>query len=141
MEGLDNTVLNDRFMPSGYCLLWQPELVWMHALADLVIAISYISIPVIIFFILHKRKNMIPFSWVIVMFASFIFLCGLTHLMELIGIWHAYYYLEGMIKILTAAVSMATAVLLIPLIPVLLKKLALQEQKNIKIKKDEINKL
>lgn len=109
-------------MPHGYCFLWRPELVWIHALADLTIAIAYISIPLIIFFILYKRKKSIPFSWILVMFAAFIFLCGITHIIELIGIWHAYYYLEGIIKIITAAVSIATAILLFPLIPVLLDK-------------------
>lgn len=140
MSGIMDTVFNDRFMPHGYCYLWRPELVWMHALADLVIAIAYISIPLIIFFVLHKRKHMIPFSWIIVMFASFIFLCGVTHLMALIGIWHSYYYLEAIIKILTAAVSMATAILLFPLLPVVLKRLD-NQQPSSPTQKDEVNPL
>ncbi|HMK79956.1 MAG TPA: ATPase, partial [Xanthobacteraceae bacterium] len=31
--------------PHGICLLWRPELVWLHVVSDSIIAISYFSIP------------------------------------------------------------------------------------------------
>lgn len=109
-----------RYMPHGYCLLWQPELVWMHVLSDIVIALAYFSIPLTIVVLLYKRKQTLPLRWVYVMFAAFILLCGATHLLRLITLWHPIYYFEGMVKVLTGAVSMATALLLIPLLPQLL---------------------
>jgi hypothetical protein len=33
------------FVPRGYCLLWRPDLVAMHALSDGVIAASYFPFP------------------------------------------------------------------------------------------------
>jgi hypothetical protein len=33
------------FVPHGYCLLWRPDLVAMHAISDGAIALSYFSIP------------------------------------------------------------------------------------------------
>jgi zinc transporter ZupT len=120
-ETLD-LVLSDSFMPHGYCFLWRPELVWMHAITDAIIALAYITIPITIVTIVKKRQSRIPFLWVFWMFATFIFLCGLTHIVELIGIWKSFYYLEGVLKIITAAISLATAIMMFPLIPVLIER-------------------
>ena len=117
------SLFNSDFMPHGYCFLWQPGLVWLHAISDLVIALAYMSIPITIGYVVYKRKKYVPFQWLFVLFALFIFLCGLTHLLELIGIWKAFYYFEGVIKLFTAAVSIATAILIFPLIPTFLEKL------------------
>lgn len=122
-NGFLGTVLSKDFLPHGYCFMWQPELVWMHVLSDLVIMLSYFSIPLIIGVILLKERQKLPYHWVFLMFAMFIFFCGLTHLFELIGIWTPYYYLEGIIKVITAAISLATAILMLPLAPVVLRRL------------------
>src|SRR5437773_1405706 len=50
-------------------------------------------------------------------FGIFILGCGTTHLMEVWTVWHATYLLAGVIKAVTAAVSVVTALLLIPLVP------------------------
>ena len=122
MDEVLNVVFSDRFIPHGFCFMWRPELVWMHVLADLTIALAYFSIPITIMILVAKRKQTIPYIWVFRMFAAFIFLCGMTHIMELIGVWQPIYYLEGIIKVFTAAVSLATAILIYPLVPVLLKR-------------------
>ncbi|MEZ5692002.1 MAG: hypothetical protein R3D71_10125 [Rickettsiales bacterium] len=80
-----------RYMPHGYCLLWQPELVWMHVVADVAIALAYFIIPLTIMYLLIKRKQNIPFSWAFVMFALFIVSCGVTHLLSVVVLWHPIY--------------------------------------------------
>jgi PAS domain-containing protein len=50
-------------------------------------------------------------------FALFIVACGTTHVMEILSIWHPMYWLQGVIKAATAAVSILTAAALIPLVP------------------------
>lgn len=122
MRDFLDLVFSDQFMPHGYCFLWRPELVWLHAIADVVIALAYFSIPLTIILLLKRKQTKIPFSWVFWMFAVFIFLCGTTHIIELISIWRPAYYLEGLIKVLTAAASLATAIVMFPLIPVLIQK-------------------
>lgn len=122
MQDFIDIVFSDQFMPHGYCFLWRPELVWLHVIADLVIALAYFSIPLTIYLIIRKRKDELPFKWVFWMFATFIMLCGLTHIIELISIWKPLYYVEGLIKILTAAASLATAIVMFPLTPVLLAR-------------------
>jgi hypothetical protein len=111
----------ERYMPHGYCFLWMPHILWMHIIGDIVIITAYYSIPATILYLLHKRKKTLPFKWVFLMFALFIFLCGTTHLVSLITLWYPIYYLEGVLKIITGIASFGTAVLMFPLIPRLIE--------------------
>jgi len=43
-EFLINLFSSD-FMSHGYCYLWRPEIIWLHAISDSVIALSYYLIP------------------------------------------------------------------------------------------------
>lgn len=106
-------------MPHGYCFLWVPEILWTHIISDFTIALAYFLISLTLFYLIFKRRS-IPFSWVFVLFSLFIFLCGLTHLVSLLTIWYPFYGLEAAVKLITAAVSIATAFMLFPLIPKLL---------------------
>lgn len=121
----------ERFMPHGYCLVWEPSLVWMHVISDLTIMIAYYSIPLTILYLVRKQRENIPFRWVFTMFATFIFLCGTTHLLDIVTLWYPLYYLQGAIKVLTGAVSIATALLIFPLVPVLLEQFQKLEEKGI----------
>lgn len=124
MEDILDVVFSERFIPHGYCFMWRPELVWMHVLSDLVIALAYFSIPVTIMFFINRSSHSLPYVWVFRMFAAFIFLCGMTHLIDVVAVWRPIYYFEGIVKMLTAAVSLATAVMMFPLIPAVLKYVA-----------------
>src|SRR3989442_13824572 len=64
-----------------------------------------------------RRRRDLPFHWMFVMFGVFILGCGTTHLMEIWTLWHGTYRLAGVIKAVTAGASVATAALLVPLIP------------------------
>jgi two-component system, sensor histidine kinase and response regulator len=109
-------LFSSDFMPHGYCYLWRPEIVWLHAGSDSVIALSYYLIPLMLLYFVRRRQDL-PFNWMFVMFGVFIFGCGTTHLMEVWTLWHGTYRLAGVIKALTAVASLATAGLLVPLIP------------------------
>ncbi|MBX7149251.1 hypothetical protein K1X76_09195 [bacterium] len=107
------------FMPHGHCYLWKPELIGLHVISDVIIMLCYYSIPfLLVVFILNKKK--IPFNWLFIMFALFILACGTTHLMEIINVWEAYYTLSGIIKLITAIVSLATVVCMIRIVPKIL---------------------
>lgn len=122
MDNLTESIVTDQFMPHGFCFLWRPELVWLHAISDLIIALAYFAIPLTIFIIMHKKKKAIPFVWVFGMFGTFILFCGMTHIIGLISIWKPIYYFEGLVKVFTAAVSLATAIIMFPLIPVVISR-------------------
>jgi signal transduction histidine kinase len=110
---------SSMFSPHGICLLWEPELIWLHVMSDAVIAAAYFSIPVALSIFVSKRRD-VDFGWVFWAFAIFIMACGVTHVMSIITLWVPVYGIEGIIKALTAAASIVTAVMLWPLLPKLL---------------------
>jgi C4-dicarboxylate-specific signal transduction histidine kinase len=109
-------LLSSDFMPHGACYLWKPEIVWLHAISDGSIALSYYVIPLFLIYFISKRKDL-PFNWIFVMFGVFIFGCGTTHVMEVWTLWDPTYRLAGVIKALTAVASIATAAMLVKLVP------------------------
>ncbi|KAJ6309046.1 hypothetical protein OIU76_018608 [Salix suchowensis] len=91
-------------------------------ISDFFIALAYFSIPLeLIYFV--KKSAVFPYRWVLVQFGAFIVLCGATHL---ISLWtfnmHSRTVAVVMTtaKVLTAAVSCATALMLVHIIPDLL---------------------
>jgi signal transduction histidine kinase/CheY-like chemotaxis protein len=102
--------------PHGVCLLWRPDLLWLHVLSDSAIAFAYYSIPLALAVFVWRRRDL-AFSWVFVLFAVFILGCGTTHWFEVWTLWHPDYATQGLIKGATAAASVITALLLWPLIP------------------------
>jgi signal transduction histidine kinase len=83
------------------------------------IALAYFSIPVVLWVVLRRRKEL-EFSWLLGLFAIFIFACGTTHLLSILVLWVPAYGLEGAVKALTAAASIFTAIALCRLLPQLL---------------------
>ncbi len=114
MDWLASFFSRNGFLPHGYCFTWSPRLLWAMVGADAVIALAYFSIPLaIVWFVLKRgiaRSNPIP--W---LFSAFIFACGITHLMEIWTIWSPDYGAQAFTKIVTAAISFATAIALWPL--------------------------
>lgn len=102
--------------PHGFCLLWSPGLIWMHALSDAVIGLAYFSIPLALFWFVRQRKDL-EYRWVFYLFVGFILACGMTHFMHILTLWVPAYGVEGLVKLVTALLSVGTAVLLWPLVP------------------------
>jgi PAS domain S-box-containing protein len=122
------------FVPHGYCLLWRPDLVALHAVSDVLIAGAYFSIPAVIYLFVRRRTDL-ELGWVLYLFVAFIFLCGTTHLVGLTTLWFPFYGLEGLIKLLTAAVSLGTAIVLWPILP---KALALPSPSQLQLTADQL---
>ena len=116
MNNIASAVLDSSLMPHGYCLLWFPDLLLLHVASDLLIALSYYTIPIILFYFIRKRRET-PFPWLILLFAAFIFSCGTTHLLESLTIWYPIYRLEGYAKLATGLISAVTAISLFPVLP------------------------
>ena len=103
-------------MAHGNCFLWKPALVWLHAGSDLLIALAYYSIPLLLIYFVRRRHD-VPFQGIFLLFSAFILSCGTGHLLELWTLWHPDYWLSGLMKAITAIVSLYTASELVPLIP------------------------
>jgi len=105
-----------NFMPHGHCFLWRPELLWLHVLSDLVIFLSYFTIPLALVYFARKRAD-VSFDWIFRLFSAFIFACGVTHLLGAVTMWEAYYWIQGSAKAMTAIISAVTAIMIWPLAP------------------------
>src|ERR1043165_8180978 len=101
-------LFDSDFMGHGYCYLWKPEIVRLHASSEGLIALSYYFIPFMLVPLVRKRRDL-PFHWMFFMFGIFILGCGTTLLMKIWTLWYGTYRLAGVIKAITAAASLATA--------------------------------
>ncbi len=108
------------FMPHGMCYLWRPGVLGLHVASDLLITLAYFSIPFTLFYFVHRRREL-EFNWIFICFGVFIVACGLSHLMEIVVVWHPLYWLSGGIKAITALASVPTAILLMKLVPTALR--------------------
>lgn len=109
------------FMPHGYCLLWRPDLVALHAAGDGLTALAYFLIPAAILHFLRKRRDLEPAHHrMAALFVAFILACALSHIAGLVTLWAPYYGLQGMIKAVTALISLTTAAFIWTLMPALL---------------------
>ncbi len=116
---LERILDSSMFSPHGICLLWEPELIWLHVVSDSLIALAYFSIPFALAIFVSKRRD-VKFGWVYWAFAIFILACGLTHIMSIYTLWVPVYGIEGLVKAVTAVASIVTAGMLWPLLPQLL---------------------
>jgi signal transduction histidine kinase/CheY-like chemotaxis protein len=121
--------------PHGVCLLWRPELIWLHVFSDLVIGLAYYSIPLALAYFVSKRADIV-FGWIFWLFAIFILACGTTHWFEIWTLWRPDYAAQGLLKFATAGVSLVTAFLLWPLVP---QALALPSPAQLRRVNDELS--
>jgi signal transduction histidine kinase len=116
LNALQTLFDNSSLAPHGICLLWRPELIWLHVISDGIIAVCYFSIPFVLALFVTKRSD-IAFGWVFWAFAIFILACGTTHVFGIWTLFYPDYALEGVVKAITAAASLFTAIGILPLLP------------------------
>src|SRR4051812_7678446 len=100
----------------GFCLLWDPSLISAYAFSDSTIALAYFTIPLALAIFAQRRRDLVfkPVFW---LFATFILLCGATHLLDVLTLWVPAYGVQVLVKAATAVVSIGTAVILWQLLP------------------------
>ena len=105
--------------PHGFCLLWSPGLIWLHALSDIAVGLAYFSIPITLAGIIRHRPDLI-LRPLFGLFAAFILLCGIGHLLGVLTLWVPAYGIEGVMKAATAIISIISAVALRQMMPQIL---------------------
>lgn len=103
----------NEYLPHGFCIAWNPQLLAMHVISDLLIALAYFSIPIGIVYVAKRRPDAV-LQPIYYLFAAFILACGITHVMGILTLWFPLYYTQGITKVVTALVSVTTAVYLLP---------------------------
>ncbi|MFJ8257296.1 putative bifunctional diguanylate cyclase/phosphodiesterase [Peribacillus asahii] len=113
-------LLNSLTMLSAHTHM--KELFSVDAIAGILTSLAYFSIPITMIVFIKKRKNF-EFRWMFSCFILFIMLCGTGHLMHVIKYLNppkAFYIVDNILNVLTATVSILTAILLWKIIPKLL---------------------
>jgi signal transduction histidine kinase len=108
------------FLPHSICLALAPAVLWLHAVSDAVTAISYYSIPLVLVMFARRRAQG-RLRGVLLLFALFVLACGTTHVLSIVTLWWPIYVEQGIVKAVTAFVSLLTAIVLWPLLPHALK--------------------
>jgi PAS domain S-box-containing protein len=129
--------LFESFTPRQQCMNYEPDVIWLHFASDLVIALAYFSIPVALTYFARKRKDLAHHA-VFSLFALFIILCGTTHIFSIWALWQPRHRLDGVIKLLTATASAATAIVVWYLMP---RALAVPSAADLTRRKDELERL
>lgn len=128
----------ESFMPHGMCYLWVPQLLWMHVTSDFLIGVSYLAISSTLIYLIYRARKDMPFSWIFVAFGVFILACAGTHFMGVWTVWTPSYWLAGYVKLLTAAASVATAIVLpflVPKVLSLIKAVRLSEDRRVQLER------
>jgi anti-sigma regulatory factor (Ser/Thr protein kinase) len=112
----------DGFMPRRLCGNWEDGLIWLHVVSDSIIFLAYLWIPLTMFvaFRSHGSRLVLPrATWLLVsLYIAFIAACGFTHFFDALMFWNPVYRINGIVRGLTAVVSLLTAASLSRLIPV-----------------------
>lgn len=109
---LDWLLDTDPFVTRNHCGTgWGAGLVWAYLAGNAVIALSYLCLAYRLAVCWRRKREVWPKPWIILAFAGFIGLCGLTHVADVLVFGWAPYRLYTLVVLMTAAVSLPTAVL------------------------------
>ncbi len=113
-----SNIFNTNDWPARWhCGTWSDFHGWLYIISDLTIWLAYFAIPILLFIILKKRKD-IPFLNIFWLFIAFILFCGLTHFIDAIIFWWPAYRLSALLRLFTAVVSVITVFSLFKLLPI-----------------------
>lgn len=105
---LDST----HFVTRDHCGTWSDSLILVYQLANFLIFLAYMTIPLSLLSMWQDNRPRKKSSLMTAMFATFIFACGFTHLMDVLAFsWPAYRFF-ALVDVVTALASIPTAFLL-----------------------------
>ena len=91
---------------------WPASFMWLNIVADMLAAVSYFLIPLIILYVVYRRPDM-KFRGMLTLL-SVLFLCaGIVHLIAVSSAWYGVYGVYGVTKFVMALVSFLTVYVLL----------------------------
>jgi len=125
-------------IPHGFCIQWNPVLLWTLVVSDSAIVLAYFSIPYAIWHFVKMRPD-IHHRKLFVLFGLFIVACGVTHAFDVITIWSPNYWANAFSKLFTAAISLSTAMLLWRIMPAALQLPSTKQLEQAKVALETLN--
>jgi signal transduction histidine kinase/CheY-like chemotaxis protein len=119
-------------VPHGACLLWKPELIWLNAISDALLAGAFFvtAFALALFAWRRGRDMMFIFRSVFWAFAVFVTVCGVSRLLSILTLWVPAYGIEGLTKGVLALISVgivAGLLLMLPRFLVMQTRIQLQQ--------------
>jgi signal transduction histidine kinase len=117
-------------IPHGACLLWRPELIWLSAISDAMIAVAFFTTAFVLGFYVWRRRREVMFRSVFWALAIFAAICGVTHLESILILWMPAYGIEAVTKGVLALISVGVTVVMLlarPRLLVLPTRIQLQQ--------------
>ncbi len=107
-------------IPFGEAMQWRTELLALHGLSSLAIALSFFLIVAgIVWYTRHRFGMLREYRFVAWLFCGFILAAGLNHLIEVAAIWYPIHVLQGVASAATALFALGAVILIWPLLPAL----------------------
>ena len=111
-------ILDSNNWPARWhCGRWTPFHGWLYIVSNLVIALAYFSIPMILLYLIRKTGKQLPFQKIFWLFLLFILACGITHVFDALMFWYPFYRVSALMLALTAVISSAAVVGLFRIVP------------------------
>jgi signal transduction histidine kinase/CheY-like chemotaxis protein len=102
--------------PHGACLLWKPELIWLNAVSDGILAGAFFASAFVVGLFVWRRRDLM-YRGVFGIFAIFVAVCGMTRLLAIVTLWVPAYDIEGLTKGFLALISVGLAAALLLSLP------------------------
>ena len=104
----------ERFKPQAACMDYDPILINGVVVTDFLIFASYVAIPALMLIATSLRQDLFrSWRWLVVLYAAFIFTCGLSHLIDAVVIVSPRYFILFLSQAVCAVFSVATLVALL----------------------------
>lgn len=100
-----------------HCGTWTEFHGWLYIFSDLAIWLAYFAIPLFLVRLVTRKKDL-PLPTIFWLFGAFILLCGMTHLIDALMFWWPAYRLNGLVRFLTAVISLMTVISMYQFFPV-----------------------
>ncbi|NEO92001.1 MAG: PAS domain S-box protein [Moorea sp. SIO3G5] len=109
-------MFSGHYLSHEHCYVWKPELVGLHGGSDLLIALSYYSILLLLIYFWSQNQDL-PLLKILLLLSALVLCSGTSHLLEVWTIWHPDYWLSGLVKGTSAILSLSSAIALVVLMP------------------------
>src|SRR5690348_3154644 len=88
-------------IPHGACLAWRPDLIWLNAISDTLVAGAFFSTAFLLgYFEWRRRRDMaFMFRCAFLGYTIFIGICGITRLEQVLTLWVPVYDIEAGTKV------------------------------------------
>jgi two-component system NtrC family sensor kinase len=100
----------NAYIPHGFCMAWEADLVAAVLLSNGLIALAYLLIAGTLVRKAIEPTPVMP-RWLYLCFAAFIFCCGISHVLDDVTVWFPVYRLQALVLAITALVSLFAAML------------------------------